>query len=130
MADDDLPEGTVAYREYAATIHGASGSLAFTLGDPTVDTMPARFAKHAGARAYGLISILGFPQAPQFPVIWVQTDEMLGITVADRDGQLTDDLKQLIVRQFVVFFNGIAPIAPELSAVRLKADGRGDRSLN
>jgi len=128
--DDDLPRGTVAYREYEATIHGATGSLAFTLGDPDADTMPARFAKYAGAHAFGLISLLGFPNAPRRAVIWLQTAEQLGVTVSDEDEQLSDDLKQLIARQIAVFFQDIAPIAPELAVIRLKADRRGDRSLN
>src|SRR4051812_9391921 len=130
MSADDLPEGALAYREYEVNSDGHSGSMAFTLGQPDADTMASRFAKHVGAYPYGLISILGLPGAPRFPVIWVQTAEQLGVTVADEDLELTDRLKQLIARHITVFFNDVATIAPELAAIRLKAEGRGDRSLN
>src|SRR5689334_9480864 len=89
----ELPDGALAYREYEVTSEHGTGSIAFTLGENDVDTMPARFAKHAGAKAYGLVSILGFPEAPIHPVIWVQTDTHLGVTVADEDRDLSEVLK-------------------------------------
>ena len=55
----DLPEGVVAYREYGVSLDGESGSVAITLGQPGADTMPDKFARHVGACAYGLVSIVG-----------------------------------------------------------------------
>jgi hypothetical protein len=67
MSNDDLPEGALAYRECEVADDGHVGSMAFTLGQPDADTTAAQFAKQAGAHAYGLISILGLPDAPRFP---------------------------------------------------------------
>jgi hypothetical protein len=129
--DDDLPDGALAYREYEVTTpSGESGSLALTLGDADADFMPARFAKHAGARAFGLVSILGFSDAPRYPVIWLQMESQIGVTVADGDDDLSPELRQIIARYLAVFFNDIAPVAPELAALELQSDGRGGRSLN
>jgi hypothetical protein len=124
------PKAHGSYREYEMTSEHGNGSIAFTLGDLNADTMPARFAKHVGAEAFGLVSILGFPEAPVRPVIWVLVNQKLGITVADEDRDLTDALKLIVARYIAVFFNDIADIAPELATIRLRTDGRGDRSLN
>jgi hypothetical protein len=78
----------------------------------------------------GLVSIRGLPDAPRYPVIWVNTDAKVGVTVADEDDDLSPELKQIISRYLAVFFNDIASIAPELAALELASDGRGDRSLN
>ena len=50
--DGDLPEGTVAYREYEVVTDTEKGSMAFTLGEPGAETVAARYAKDAGAQAY------------------------------------------------------------------------------
>jgi len=131
MSDDDLPDGVLAYREYEiAAPDGGTASIAFTLGRADADTGTADFARQAEARAHGLVSVLHYPGAPRHPAIWLQTEAGLGISVADEDGDLSDDLRQIVARCLAMFFNDIAAIAPELAAIPLKADGRGDRALN
>ena len=131
MNDDDLPDGVLAYREYEiAAPDGRTGSIGFTLGRADADSPAADFARQAQARAHGLVSILDYPGAPRHPAIWLQTEAQLGISVADEDEELSDDLRQIVARYLAVFFNDIAAIAPELAAIPLKSDGRGDRALN
>jgi hypothetical protein len=129
--NQDLPEGAVTYREYELVAdNGDVGSIAFTLGDFDADTMACRAAREAGARAYGLVSILGLGRAPRWPVIWMQTDTQLGITVAEEDRDLTEALRLIVARCIGVFFQDIAPLAPELAVLRLGSDVPGDRSVN
>jgi hypothetical protein len=128
---DDLPDDAVAYREYEISLpDGGRASVAFTLGAPDLDTVPATMARVHGALAYGLISIADYPGAPEYPMVWLQTKTELGITVADDDEDLADPLKRMIARYLAVFFADIAPIAPELAALKLKSDIKGDRTLN
>src|SRR4051812_29669794 len=95
--DDDLPDGAVAYREYEVPLaSGRNASSAFTLGKLNVDSVPANLAKQQNAKAYGLVSILDYPDAPQYPVVWLQTDTMLGIVVADDDKELSEELRQIV----------------------------------
>ena len=111
MSNDDLPDGVLAYREYEiAAPGGGTASIAFTLGRADADTAAADFARNAEARAHGLVSVLYYPGAPQHPAIWLQTEAGLGISVADEDGDLSDDLRQVVARCLAMFFNDIAAI--------------------
>jgi hypothetical protein len=123
----DLPEGVVAYREYRVSLDGESGSVAITLGKPDADTMPGKFARHVGACAYGLVSIVGLEGAPRLPAVWVLSDTKVGLVVQGEDHALGDKLKSLIARYIGVFF---ADIEPELTALRINIDTRPGRTLN
>ena len=123
----DLPEGVVAYREYRVSLDGQSGSVAITLGEPDADTMPGKFARHVGACAYGLVSIVGLEAAPRLPAVWVLSDAKVGLVVQGEDQGLSDILKSLIARHIGVFF---ADIEPELTALRVNLDMRPGRTLN
>jgi len=112
----DIPEGAVACREYKVTFDGESGSMAITLGQPDADTMPSRFARHMGAHAYGLVSIIGLEAAPRHSIVWILLDNKVGLTVTGED-ELTEDLKRLIARHIGKFF---ADIEPEVTALNFK----------
>jgi hypothetical protein len=92
--------------------------------------MPARFARQAGAGHHGLVAILGLQGAPLYPVIWVMTDRQLGVAVSDEDEDLSEVLKVIVAHYLAVFFADIVAVAPELAAIRLKADGPRHRGLN
>jgi len=123
----DLPEGVVAYREYGVSLNGQSGSGAITLGQPDAETMPGKFARHVGACAYGLVSIVGLEDAPRPPAVWVLSDTKIGLVVQGEDQELSDILKSLIARHIGVFF---ADIEPELTALRVNLDVWPGRTLN
>jgi hypothetical protein len=123
----DLPEGVVAYREYRVSLNGESGSVAITLGQPDADTMPRKFARHVGACAYGLVSIVGLEAAPRLPTVWVLTDTKIGLVVQGEDRELSEKFKSLMARYIGVFF---ADIAPKLNALRIDLDMRPGRTLN
>jgi hypothetical protein len=130
--DNDFPDGAIAYREYEVPMpDGTTASLAFTLGDITIDSVPANFAREHGALAYGLVSVIDVPEAPQFPLVWTQNQTQLALAVADEDNDLSDSLKQVIARYIAIFFADIAPIAPQLAALQLKMPPpANDHTLN
>jgi len=115
-AKADLPEGAILHRKYDFSFDGKAGTLAISLGQPEADTTPGRFARHMGAHAYGLVSIIGLEAAPRHPIVWILLDNKVGLTVTG-DDQLTDDLKRLIARHIGKFF---ADIEPEVTALNLK----------
>jgi len=131
MNDNDLPAGAVAYREYQVPlVEGGAASLAFTLGRTDIDSVAAELAHSVGARAYGLVSLVGYPGAPRYPVVWLQLPTQLALTVADGDEDLGEDLKQIIARYLIQFIADIAPVAPELAALHFESEGNGNRTLN
>jgi len=120
--NDNLPEGTIAFREYEVPMpDGSKASIELTLGDLSVHSMAADFARQNGALAYGLVNVVDLDGAPDFPLIWTQGETEFGITVADGDPDPTDELKAIIARFIGVFFADIATIAPELAALSLSA---------
>lgn len=127
MSDDELAEGILEYREYQVSANGETGNVAIALGDPGADTLAARIAKGAGAQVYGLVSILGLSGAPRFPAVWVQSVSQFGLTVADADQALTDELWPVVVRCLSAF---IVDVAPMLAWLRFKSEERRDRALN
>jgi hypothetical protein len=129
--DNDFPGGALAYREYEVLLRGrATGSIAFTLGDMSLNTAPANFARMAGALAFGLISLADVPHAPVHPFIWTHDETRLEITVAAEEGDLSDELRGMIARYIVVFFAEIAPIAPELAGFRFKQSTANDNTVH
>ena len=128
-SEDELRPGTRAYREYDFALEGESGSIAITLGRLDADTVYGRFARYAGARAYGLVSILGQSSASLSPLIWVQIGSKLGVT-SEGDGVMSPALKSIVALYLARFFNEIAPNAPELASFSVQAERRGDRSQN
>jgi hypothetical protein len=129
---DTLPEGSIAYREYEVTMPDFSkANLGFTLGDKNADRLEARFAAKTGALAFGLVSVVGVPDAPQYPVVWTHNHTQLGITVAEEDKEMSKELKVVVARYIAVFFADIADVAPELAALELQtSSAANDRTLN
>jgi hypothetical protein len=123
----ERPAGQITSLEYQTTMSdGAPGYIVFTLGDLDADTEPARIARAAGAVRYGLVSITGLADAPRHPVIWIRTSTELNLVPHDGDPQLADDLQVMLANQFVVFFKDIEAIAPDLSALGLLAEPKGN----
>lgn len=130
--DEELPEGTIAVRVYVTpSPTGHSAVIAFTLADKDADTLQAKFARETGAVAYGLVSIVGWPDAPEYPMIWTHDRTQFGIVVADEDTDLDEETQAIIARYLAVFFKDIADVAPELGSLKLKATrARPDRTLH
>jgi hypothetical protein len=121
-------DGIVAIREYQAVFpDGTEVRVAFTLGDMTHGSSPARFARETGAIAYGLICIEGAEDAPKLPAVWTQYDDRIAVTVSEGDDDFAEDLRRVIMQQLMVFFADLADVAPELSKLKLRPrppDGR------
>ena len=131
MADNHLPAGVVAYREYEVPLaQGGTASMAFTLVRRDAESFASDVARSLQAGAYGFVSILDYPGAPRHPVVWLQLPTQLALMVADGDDDLSQDLKQIIARRLLQFISDIAPIAPDLAALHFESEGRSDRSLN
>ena len=88
--------------------------------------MPGKFARHVGACAYGLVSIVGLEAAPRLPTVWILSDTKIALVVQG-EGELSDKLKSLIARYIGVFF---ANIEPELTALRVNLDMPPGRTIN
>ncbi|SJZ92734.1 hypothetical protein SAMN02745126_02908 [Enhydrobacter aerosaccus] len=119
MSED--PDGFRALREYRVTLpDGVIADIAFVLCDLAQDTSSSQFAREQKARAYGLISILGPVDAPEYPIIWLQHPDHIALTLSDEDADLSADLKLVITRYLPLFFAEVAPLAPELARLKLK----------
>jgi len=125
------PVGAVAYREYEVPLaDGGNASMAFMLAHQDADSIASDLARAVHARAYGFVFIRDYPGGPRYPVVWLQMPTQLALTVANGDEDLSEDLKQIIVRHLIQFFRDIAPIAPELAALHFENEGSSDRSLD
>ena len=125
----ELPDGALAFREYEVPLAGGGiASIAFTLGQPNIETHAAQLVREVGAVAYGYVSILDHPHAPIHPVVWMRTPTDIAIAVSDDDADLDGDIKQLIAETIFVFFDEIADVAPELASHLPHA--ANDRRLN
>jgi hypothetical protein len=123
MNDNDLPEGTLEYREYEVSLNGESGSIALTLGKPDADTMLGQFARYVRAHAYGMVSILGLSGVPGRPAVWILSGTKVGVTMGDGEQAMSDDLRALVAQNLALFFT---EIGPELARLRFQWEGRGD----
>ncbi len=117
---DDI--GRLATREYEVTLpDGSKGRLAFALCDPARDNALARHARKRDAVGFGLLGFEGFVEGPRHPVLWVQTTAGMEMTLADNDRQPGAQLQRLVGRYFILFFEEIRAVAPELAALPLSA---------
>lgn len=123
MSNDNRQPDALAYGEYEVPLPGGgTASVAFTLGRAEAGTVAAAYARKANARAHGLVSLVGYPRAPRYPAIWIQSGRDLGITVADADRGFTDELNRMIAPYLAAFLSDVAPIAPMLAAVPTKSN--------
>lgn len=117
---EELAKGVLAYTEYQISMpDGNEARLAFTFGDLTSDSIPAKYARMQGALAYGLVFIADLPDAPEFPLLWTQGQRFIAVTGAEGDREITENLTTIVARFMAIFFADIAPIAPELAAVKM-----------
>ena len=116
--NDDI--GRLATREYEVTLPGGSkGKLAFALCDLAQENALARHARKRDAVGFGLVGFEGFVEGPCHPVLWVQTTTGLEMTLADNDQQPGAQLQRLVGRYFILFFEDIKEVVPELAALPL-----------
>lgn len=110
--------GRLATREYEATLPaGEAGKLAFALCDLARANPLAGHARRRKAVAFGLLSFEGFSDAPRGTMLWVRTRDGLEMTSADGDDQPGPELQRLVARYFIVFFDEVRDVAPELSSL-------------
>lgn len=110
--------GRLATREYEVTLPDCThGRLAFALCDLTRDNALAQHARRRRAVAFGLLSFAGLPDAPRNALLWVRTKDGMEMTTADGDDQPGGDLQRLVARHFIVFFDEIKDLAPELATL-------------
>jgi hypothetical protein len=115
---DDISR--LATREYDVTLpDGSRGKLALALCDLAQENALARHARKREAVGFGLVSFEGFAEAPRHPALWVQTNTGMEMTLADNDQQPGAQLQRLVGRYFILFFEDIKDVAPELAALPL-----------
>ena len=112
--------GRLATREYDVMLPDDSkGKLAFALCDLAQENALARHARKRDAVGFGLVGFEGFAEAPRHPVLWVQTTAGMEMTLADNDQQPGAQLQRLVGRYFILFFEDIKAVAPDLAALPL-----------
>ena len=110
--------GRLATREYDVALpDGTQGKLAFALCDLAKDNALAQHARRRQAVAFGLLSFAALPDAPRNALLWVRTRDGMEMTTADGDDQPGGDLRRLVARHFIVFFDEIKDLAPELATL-------------
>ncbi len=110
--------GRLAVREYDVALpDGGEGKLSFALCDLVRDNALARHARRREAVAFGLLSFQGFMEAPRGTLLWVRTREGLEMTTADGDDQPGADLQRVVARHFIIFFDEMRTLVPELAAL-------------
>ncbi len=124
VTNDDFPDEALAVREYVLVLSdGSRVSMAITLGDPEADGFAARLARENDAVAYGLISVLDAPEAPEAPIVWMVNADSLSLAKAAGDGKVSAELQGLIGLYLGLFFVQTAPFAPHLANIRLQPIG-------
>lgn len=110
--------GRLATREYEVIQPaGGKGRLAFALCDLARDNALAGHARRRKAVAFGLLSFEGFADAPIHPLLWVRTQDGMEMTGVDGEDPPGVELQRIVARYFIVFFDEIKDVAPELAAL-------------
>jgi len=127
----DFPGGAAVYREYGVMLDsGATGIIAVTLGDIDLDSPTAFLARRCSAPAFGLISLADVPGAPQCPFVWIQDETQLGVTIAEQDGDLSDELRGIIAHYICVFLAEIGPLAREIDGGAFERSTANDNTIH
>lgn len=107
------PSGTLAYRQYTLSmLNGRPAKIAISLGDITSEGEAARFAREAGASAFGHALVVDHPDAPELPYIWMQTDTGIAAVAVGRDSRPTPELKALIEAGLEAFWRDLEGTEP------------------
>jgi len=126
----DSQTDPIACREYSVSLRsGRKAKISFTLGAPDAGDAVAKLARDEGALAYGLVSISDDASFSERPLVWTHTEAELCITAID-EHSLEEDLQQIVARYLAVFFADISSVAPELAALRIIWQAKGDGKLN
>lgn len=116
MLAADVPAGTLACREYSHALPaGRRVSIIITLLRDDTELPSARLARLLKARAHGRISVLNYPNGPKRPLVWFQTEDQLGLCLAQGDEGMAPELRPIVAWYLSTFFLDIAAIDPELS---------------
>lgn len=99
---------------------GTAANIVVALCDISATDALAEYARKGGASEYGLISIIGLPDAPKKPIVWELFEANgvsgVGVTVADGDSDLSAEAYDLCIRTVFWFFEEIPHVAPLLAA--------------
>lgn len=113
--DEYVPDGATAYREYrVVTAGGRDGSIAFTLGDWSADSAPARYAEHRRADAYGLVSVLHGFKAPEYPMVWTLEGSNVAIAALGKPIAVDEELELVLARTIDIFLREVDSLEPAL----------------
>jgi hypothetical protein len=101
-------------------LDGSTASLTFSLANPDFETEgPWRLARESGAKAFGMVHIVGIEGAPELPIVWtfIPPDEIeFGFANIEPHKHLTVDL-QLLLKQHIEQFFAEA-VEPELGGLK------------
>lgn len=101
--------GTLAYRQYTVSmLNGPPARIAISLDDIASDSEAAKFAREAGASAFGHALLADHPDAPELPLIWMQTAAGIAAVAVGRDYQPTPELKAVIDSGLEAFLSELA----------------------
>jgi hypothetical protein len=131
MIAADVPAGTLACREYSHPLpEGRAASIIIILVRNDTEVPSARLARLLKARAHGRVSILDYPHGPRRPLVWFQTEDQLGLCLANGDEGMAVELRQIVAWYLSTFFLDIAAVDPELSRFDFEAKNKGSSRLN
>lgn len=119
----------IAWRQYKVTLaSGFTATLGFSLGDPA-DADTARVMRAYDASHMGLFVVLDDPQSAEAAVLWFQQATCLTLLAPDTIN-IGDEVRGLLPRYFIAFFDDIKDVAPGLGSIRLVAPRTGDKRLH
>jgi hypothetical protein len=80
--------------------------------------------------AFGLVSLADVPGAPRCPFVWIRGETQFGVTVAEEDGDLSDEFRGLIARYICMFLAEIAPLAREIDGFSFNQSTANDNIVH
>ena len=109
----ELPEGSLAYRQYEVSLRGGAMLIAgVTLDNIDDDSPAAALARSHGATSHGLLVIVGIANAPQLPLVWMDGEQpgkvRIGLSVEDEGFDFTEELREAVGRVLATFLEEVA----------------------
>lgn len=105
--ENPVPCGAMTYRDYTVPAPGgATAKLRFTFdardrGESETETLKD-----------GLLTIVGWPGAPEWPMVWMHENLQPCVFVEIDDNELSDELKFVIVRCISSLLAEVDTVAP------------------